>query len=436
MELLAKLDNKGPFQFFWTLFCGDSRWDENFISFMHELAIKVIYESDKETGEIVTKLSLMEETLTLDEYLKDIRFCNDTRHTQIRKHVLTATRNFDNREKAFLKNIIMAKDNPMNTELFNYRIEFQARGAAHIHGVLWINFDGKLPNNVDNKLVKSAFHKFRYDDIMLQDEENEVIKFIDAFITCSSDATEVESLVIRECKNKRAHAQRAVSIAKTVNQHKHSRSCRKYGKTITCRFYYPKLPSRRTMIIKRPDVFYKDKLQELGTLKEHEKWLRERIRSYTKVLEHVKEAMIKYDNLDPNSTVLKQMENTSTYSIEKEILNVPGVKNLLLPNEDILARYEEALETSGSSAKTIILKRHPKDRYINNFNLEWIFAWNANMDLQLCLDFFQVISYITDYYSKDDSGTIEYLKKAKKRNSWPEYDSTIVTIGKPIFVTS
>ena len=29
-------------------------------------------------------------------------------------------------------------------------------------------------------------------------------------------------------------------------------------------------------------------------------------------------------------------------------------------------------------------------------------------------NFFQIISYITDYYSKDDSGTIEYLKKAKK----------------------
>ena len=35
------------------------------------------------------------------------------------------------------------------------------------------------------------------------------------------------------------------------------------------------------------------------------------------------------------------------------------------------------------------------------------------MDLQICLDFFQIVSYITDYYSKDDSGTIEYLKAAK-----------------------
>jgi hypothetical protein len=96
----------------------------------------------------------------LDEYLKDKRFCNDTRHAQIQKHVLTATRNFDNRAKAFFKHIIMGKDNTMNTNLFNYRIEFQARGAAHIHGVLWIDFDAKLPNNMDNCLIKSAFNKF------------------------------------------------------------------------------------------------------------------------------------------------------------------------------------------------------------------------------------------------------------------------------------
>ena len=32
MELLAKLENKGPFQFFYTLSCADMRWDENFTS--------------------------------------------------------------------------------------------------------------------------------------------------------------------------------------------------------------------------------------------------------------------------------------------------------------------------------------------------------------------------------------------------------------------
>ena len=92
----------------------------------------------------------------------------------------------------------------------------------------------------------------------------------------------------------------------------------------------------------------------------------------------------------------------------------PDIQKEFLPNEDIFLRYEEALITSCKSAKTIILKRHPKDRYVNNYNPEWIICWNANMDIQICLDFYQVVSYITDYYSKDDSGTIKYLRKAKK----------------------
>ena len=186
----------------------------------------------------------------MEEYLKDKRFSNDTRHAQIQKHVLTATRNFDNRAKAFLKHIIMAKENPMNTSLFNYRIEFQARGAAHIHGVLWIDFDAQLPIHIDNQLIKAAFNKFRHDDTLSSGEEDEVVKFIDIFVTCSSDPSEVEALVLRSCTNPRAIAERAVEIATTVNQHKHNGTCKKYR--TSCRFHFPKIPSIRTIITNKP----------------------------------------------------------------------------------------------------------------------------------------------------------------------------------------
>ena len=32
------------------------------------------------------------------------------------------------------------------------------------------------------------------------------------------------------------------------------------------------------------------------------------------------------------------------------------------------------------------------------------------MDLQVVLDYFAVITYVTDYYSKDDTGTMEIIK--------------------------
>ena len=32
------------------------------------------------------------------------------------------------------------------------------------------------------------------------------------------------------------------------------------------------------------------------------------------------------------------------------------------------------------------------------------------MDIQVVLDYFAVITYVTDYYAKDDSGTMEIIK--------------------------
>ena len=131
---------------------------------MHEMGIKVIFEPDKHTDEIVTKLLIGEETLTLEEYIKDKRYCNDTKHAQIRKNVFTATRNFNDRAKAFLKHIIMGKDNAMHVKYYNIRSEFQARGAVHWHFVLWLNFDAPFPNNIDNQVIKSVFNKFRHSE--------------------------------------------------------------------------------------------------------------------------------------------------------------------------------------------------------------------------------------------------------------------------------
>ena len=52
---------------------------------------------------------------------------------------------------------------------------------------------------------------------------------------------------------------------------------------------------------------------------------------------------------------------------------------------------------------------------MNSYNPNWSLAWNANLDLQICLDYHAIITYITDYYSKDDTGTLQYLKEASKQ---------------------
>ena len=42
-EMLARLDNLGPFQLFFTLSCADMRWDENFAAILLERGLAVSY---------------------------------------------------------------------------------------------------------------------------------------------------------------------------------------------------------------------------------------------------------------------------------------------------------------------------------------------------------------------------------------------------------
>ena len=42
-EMIAKLDNLGPFNLFFTLSCADMRWDENFASILQEKGYRIRY---------------------------------------------------------------------------------------------------------------------------------------------------------------------------------------------------------------------------------------------------------------------------------------------------------------------------------------------------------------------------------------------------------
>ena len=61
--------------------------------------------------------------------------------------------------------------------------------------------------------------------------------------------------------------------------------------------------------------------------------------------------------------------------------------------------YENALILT-AAGYSIHMKRDVDEINVNFYNSEWIKAWNGNMDIQLCLDYYAIVSYITDYYSK------------------------------------
>ena len=159
-EMFAKLDNLGPFQFFFTLSCADLRWDENFAAILRAQDCQLSYELEEdEEGFPLTVIYVVHEfdkkiqKTPIRKYIED--YVDESLHEFIRGNVLLATRYFNHRVKAFINNIVLGGGSPMMVDKFSYKAEFQDRGAAHVHGVLWVRLYkiGKLCRLEDGTLV-------------------------------------------------------------------------------------------------------------------------------------------------------------------------------------------------------------------------------------------------------------------------------------------
>ena len=514
-EMMAKLDNLGPFQFFFTLSCADKLWEENFTAILEERNIKIEYKFDsrhftdnaeenkysnkiRETGEISNSQNIKDlddteedsecaenetqtcndkenirrtqvqrekdgkkEWISLEKYLEEET--SQSLHEMLRRNVVTATRNYNHRVKTFIKQIITHPSNPMSIEYYSAKLEFQGRGAGHHHGTLWVNMEkmefmmegetrderkSKVEYNIhdfhclfdvneqvfkkdvmdsllkckNNQQFKSekeimeeekakdviilfgqrklklesvaeilskfkfigltkAFKKFQTHEELLDFEETAVINFANRFTSvCLCPA-----IVGKE----------VVEIVRKVNRHGHSKSCRKY--TTPCRFFFPKYPIWKTLI-SSPNKF----VNEADAAK------------FNKILKDVKELLCDEEVIQKiMADFNKDEESKEEYLRNREL----RIKRLLfmagLKSEEDLELYTRALKST-RGGYNIIMERDIDEVFVNSYNPEWILAWNGNMDLQVCLDYFAVITYITEYYSKDDSGTMQILIDAMK----------------------
>ena len=397
-EMLAKLDNLGAFQLFFTLSCADMRWDENFAAIILERGWEMKYKLKKDgAGNWITEVKARKNDCDwkpIKIFIKED--VDESLHELVRGNVLTATRYYQHRLLAFINKVVMGKNNPMSVKYYTYKIEFQDRGAGHAHGTLWLNLDkietliknqdGTLRSKTDNddkekkgpfQGLKRAFKKFRDNEILDETDINSIRRFIDEFTTVSIHENTVGKDV--------------AEIAQEVNKHHHTKTCRKHD--TTCRFKYPRFPAPYTIIVQPVQAESSEKGQEL-LIK-----YRQILRKVTQVLENkdvMAEIMNRYN---------KQKETIEEYEINtklriKEMLKIAGVDY----NE-----YIQALGTS-KTGYSIIQRRDLDEIYINPYNIEWLRAWNGNMDIQIVLDYFAVITYVTDYYAKDDTGTMEIIR--------------------------
>merc|ERR1712015_410954 len=101
------------------------------------------------------------------------------------------------------------------------------RGAAHIHGVLWIDFDAFLKDDRNKEFcnLKEAFEAIGNESVLSADQQSVLTRFADKFITCS----------LKDPSTK--------DIVQQVNIHHHTRACRKIDCQI-CRFFVSKIPHK------------------------------------------------------------------------------------------------------------------------------------------------------------------------------------------------
>ena len=72
------------------------------------------------------------------------------------------------------------------------------------------------------------------------------------------------------------------------------------------------------------------------------------------------------------------------------------------------------MSISSDSDFQIHLKRKPNACFINNFFVEGLQVWKANIDIQPVFNHYKAVTYMCAYFSKAEGETSEAMKQAAK----------------------
>ena len=75
--------------------------------------------------------------------------------------------------------------------------------------------------------------------------------------------------------------------------------------------------------------------------------------------------------------------------------------------------YVAALGFS-SSGYSLVMARDIDELWVNSYNPEITIVWDGNTDFQFCFDFYAIIAYISEYFTKDDTGVVKTLTATLK----------------------
>ena len=292
----------------------------------------------------------------------------------ISRNVTDVTMHFSNRMKIIYKALSKPGifDDYYVSDHF-YRIEFQQRGAPHIHSLLWLkDHEGNSPPTYNGS----------------RESEDECVQFIDKVISGKLEGNDSDENV----RFFQSHAHtftcrkkcNKIVIKSTEGHGKYDGV--KTGPELTmnsCRFKFPKFPVRKTCIIDAPDSYISDDIKKC--------WKN----NYLKVRRFILRQTYTEPRSEPNQDFLNL-----TFD---EFLDAVGM------NEE---EYMNALRVSVAANRSgceVFLKRDCGDIFVNNFNPKILKVHHANMDLSFILNEYACVAYILGYLTKNESGLSRLL---------------------------
>ncbi|KAK6168715.1 hypothetical protein SNE40_019901 [Patella caerulea] len=191
--------------------------------------------------------------------------------------------------------------------------------------------------------------------VLGRDPDSKVVEFVDKYITCKmpniSDDPQLHEIV---------------SSVQTHSK-KHSKSCRK--KNTVCRFNFPRPPSEETFVCRTVDM---DKSNNQESRKDE-------------------------ISNDQAKTILECIMK----AISDPDKNYDSIDDLYTDLDITQELFVKACEKL-TKKNNLVLKRDPKDVWINQYNPDLLRAWNANLDIQYVFDAYSCIVYIVSYISKSE----------------------------------
>ena len=235
-ELVAKVNQLGPFHVFYTFSCGEMRWAEVFLTLLCREGYKVTVPSEWNGNENELIVEENGEKTELWDYVNNKM--SKPKHKLFDEGIVLLTRMFDARVKSFISNILMGGGtDKVSFRWYSYRVEFQARGMPHIHGVAWI---------ADWYLKEKGIN----DPFFCNADENAVTELADKLISCQlQEPLEPNANSSDEEKEDYHHAIKLNKIVSKVQKHDHTKSCTKRD-GVTCRYDFPKFPCKKTILAK------------------------------------------------------------------------------------------------------------------------------------------------------------------------------------------